>query len=703
MAIIGKIREKSVLVLVLVGISLVLFILGDFLTGAGGGQRENYVGEIFGEPIDAMEYEKRVSEAIERETQNRQMQGMPVDPTMNDQVREQVWEQYITELVSQREVDYFNFSISSEELNDMVTGENIHPWLLQEKAFQDMFGRFSADSVKRYLNLIQSRDDDQFKEMRRQWRQFEISMKKSKTGMKYNNLLSKGVYATRSEAQKSYLDESRIYRVRFVVKKYFDIPDSMVTVTDEDLKAYYEKNKFRKIYEQPGSRMVEYVEFPIIASEADKKKTFDKLVSLKETFEKTKEDSVFVMQYSDNPFFMENRFHKKGDFTPEIDSLIQLADSGTVIGPFEQMGYYKMVKIRDSEMEKEATVRHILLGKDKGTSEQLKKRADSLKNVIKRNKNFEAMVEKFSDDPGKVTNKGTYEWFSKGQMVPEFEDAGMNGKIGEFRIVETQFGVHLIEVLAQRPAKRQEIAVVESRIRPFDETKNEVKLVANEFLSVVGTDTSKFQSTAQELKVNVLTAEIYNNMRTLNQNEETREFVRWSLTAAEGDVSDLITIGEKVVVARLINVKQKGVPEFEDVKEQMRIKVLQEKKAEMLEKQMSNAKTLEEVAQITNTMVIPAELKFSSTTIKGGGGNEPEVIGTIFSFGPSQVGLMSVPIRGKVGVYVVILDKIDEPAPKEDVTAEQQNLNTTMRARAGTEALRALKENAKVIDERPVQ
>ena len=64
-------------------------------------------------------------------------------------------------------------------------------------------------------------------------------------------------------------------------------------------------------------------------------------------------------------------------------------------------------------------------------NEEIEARADSILYVIKRKRNFEAMVTEFSDDVASVKDGGVYDWFPEGRMVPEFNDFSFNGRIGE--------------------------------------------------------------------------------------------------------------------------------------------------------------------------------------------------------------------------------------------------------------------------------
>lgn len=695
MAIIGKIREKSILILVIVGLSLVLFILGDSLTNPSSGPTNVGIGEVHGEPVDEREYTLRIESALTQLESEYAQEGRPVTEIDKDNKRQEVWDRLTTDIVIDHEVEKLPIVVTADELNDLVYGVNIHPFIKGVSRFYDPTGVFSVDSVSNFLRQVELND-----ELKTQWLEFEKQIKHSRKQIKYATLASKGTYVTSLEAKRDYEEANRIYKVRFVVKKYFDIIDSTITVTDEEIRAFYEKNKFRKQYELPGSRSIEYIEFPLAAAASDSIRIQEDLKKLIKPFKESKNDSLFVMQHAENKYFSD-RYASPSEFPASIDSLIQNADSGDVIGPYEQYGFYRIAKIRgiDKETQKQVRVRHILLGKAKGDMATLKQRADSLKTVIKANKNFAAMVTLFTDDPASIPNGGVYEWFPEGQMVTAFNDACFNGKVGDMPIVETEYGVHLIEILGKRDGKKVKYAAVDTKIMAGEETEEIARGAAMEFVENLS-DPSKFAEEAQKKKFNLLEYEIVANQLTIENNEGTRDLVRWARSAIEGDLSSDIKVGEKIVVAHLVTVKEKGVPEFEDIKEVMEIPTREEKKAAMLIEQMKGTKTIEEAAQRVNANVIDGEFNFGSTTIIGGGGNEPEVIGTVFSLTAAQKGALTVPIKGKVGVYVVQLIDVVEPAEGVDYSPNKLNKTTTLRSRAERSMIEALREKAQIIDNR---
>ncbi|MDD5562862.1 MAG: peptidyl-prolyl cis-trans isomerase [Thermoanaerobaculaceae bacterium] len=79
---------------------------------------------------------------------------------------------------------------------------------------------------------------------------------------------------------------------------------------------------------------------------------------------------------------------------------------------------------------------------------------------------FAALAKEYSDDPGSKASGGDLGWFPRGRMVKEFEDTAFALKPGEVsEPVKSQFGYHIIQVEARRPAAERPLAEVRDAIK----------------------------------------------------------------------------------------------------------------------------------------------------------------------------------------------------------------------------------------------
>ena len=74
--------------------------------------------------------------------------------------------------------------------------------------------------------------------------------------------------------------------------------------------------------------------------------------------------------------------------------------------------------------------------------------------------NLTDLAKKYSDDPGSKDSGGELGFAKRGQMVPEFDNAIFTQKIGDTKIVKSQYGFHIVQVEDRTPAHSQTLAEV---------------------------------------------------------------------------------------------------------------------------------------------------------------------------------------------------------------------------------------------------
>jgi len=135
----------------------------------------------------------------------------------------------------------------------------------------------------------------------------------------------------------------------------------------------------------------------------------------------------------------------------------------------EVKDYYNKHKSEFMQPE-QVRARHILIkvpaNANKKQWEEAKKKALNIRARLVKGESFSKLAQKYSDDPGSKTRGGDLGFFSKGQMVPEFEKAAFSLKKGEIsQPVKTTFGYHIIKVEAKKPARQRSFKEVQQEIR----------------------------------------------------------------------------------------------------------------------------------------------------------------------------------------------------------------------------------------------
>lgn len=153
MATLQNIRNRGVLIAVIIGFALLAFIVGDFLNSGSTffHQSRNVVGVVNGEKIKYEKYQALIEQL--GNVYKIEYGVKELNDEMNSQIRKSVWESFVNEQIMSAEAEKIGLSVSEAELNDRIMGKNIHPLIAQRRIFADEKGQFS---VARVLEIYKS-------------------------------------------------------------------------------------------------------------------------------------------------------------------------------------------------------------------------------------------------------------------------------------------------------------------------------------------------------------------------------------------------------------------------------------------------------------------------------------------------------------------------------------------------------------------
>lgn len=698
MTLLTKIRNRSGLLVTIIAIALLIFILESALESRKGlsASDRSKIAVINGKDVSIEEFQSKLDQA--ESNQKAQNPKATIDENTRENLRSQVWNQVLLEYVVKPRYEKIGIDVSEPELFDMVQGKDPHPQIKQ--AFTDpKTNEFSPLNV---INFLKNMEKDETGDTKNRWIVFEQAIKEERISQKYTAMVKKGIYITKAEAKRNYIGTAKTANLVYVAKKYADIADSTITVTEDDLKKYYNENK-NKYKQRETVRGVDYIEFNVVPSNDDRQVLAEGLNKLKEEFTTAEVDSDFVNQNSDSRF-VEKYIGANSGFM-YFDSLSR-SPLGTVVGPYPEGNSFKIAKLSGIKMLPDSVkARHILISIENGDVKKAKARADSLKAAIKGGKKFEDLAKVFSKDPGSGAKGGDLGWFKEGMMVKPFNDACFEGKIGELQVVESQFGVHLIEVMAKgKEAKRILIATIERSSAPSSATYQFYYGKASEF---AGKNNSKesFEKAAKEQGLNKRPAD---NLRETDRNfngiENAREIVRWAYGAKKDEVSPVFQIGDKYIIAVLTKIKEKGTLPMEEVKDQVEMEAKKQKKAEKFiaefEANMKSASTIEQLAQKMNLQVENAANQSFINGVLGNYGREAAIVGAAFG---SKAKVLSKATKGDNAVFVYMVTDFTEAQPSTDNYASNiATVGNAIKQRVDYEIFDALKEKADIEDRRAV-
>ena len=688
--VIGKIREKSTLLMVMIGGAMLLFVLDPTMLDSLFQGNTTEVGEIAGETVDGRRFQERVDETIANyKTQTGQT---TIDAATTDQLREQTWNQMVRDIVLGQELEAAGVKVSTEELYDMVQGANPHPQVVQAFTNPET-GQFDRAQVVNFLKRMETDED-----IKKRWIAFENDIQKLRRSEKYNNLIKKGLYITGAEAEDDFYAKNQTATIKYVLKRYKSIPDSTVEVSDSDIKKYYNDNLSK--YEQEASRDVEFVSFRVDPSQEDFAEVLNQMERVRPDFETTKNDTIFVNRESDVRF--NARWLPKGDLEGLVDSLMFEAEKGFVYGPYLERQTYRLAKLIGVKMAPDSVnARHILIRPETyGDYNKAKAVADSLKGLIENGGDFAALAQANSEDPGSGAKGGDLGWFMEGQMVPTFNNACFDGDEGDLVIVESQFGFHIIEVLEQKGStEKRAVAFIDRTVDASTKTFQVKYGEADEFARSVTSAASFDQEVANRGLNKRIASNLKENDRTIAGLENPRPLIRWAFEAEKEDVSKVFELGNTFVVGVLTAVRAEGHTDMDEIADELKAGAIKDKKAARFMEEFEAARA-GDIQTIADNMSLPVEVKdqiaFSSTAVAGLG-REPKLIGATFGM---EVGDISKPIKGEQGVYVISLDSKTETPAQPNFANNGRMLNSSLSSRVDYEVFEALKEKADITDNR---
>ena len=328
--------------------------------------------------------------------------------------------------------------------------------------------------------------------------------------------------------------------------------------------------------------------------------------------------------------------------------------------------------------------------------------ADSLKEMIEKGADFAELARKYSAD-GSAQEGGDLGWFKEGEMVKSFSDSCFYGKPGDIKLVGSQFGLHIIEILAQsQDVKKVQVGNLIRRVEPSAETDQEYYMQASEFAGINNT----YEKFNQALESKNLIARTVPGLKPLDKEitglQSPRLLVKWAYDAGEHDVSNVMKFGNKYVVAAIEEVKEKGYIPLEDIKAEIQLEATKQKKAEkLIEKINDNAGSsdnLQALAESLGTEIQSAASVNFTTRSLTNIGIEPKIPAAAYALETDEI---SDPVTGNNGVYVITVTSANSPDNLEFLAErEKMTYERSYASQASYASFEALKKMAEIVDNR---
>ncbi|MCK9303200.1 MAG: peptidylprolyl isomerase [Bacteroidales bacterium] len=705
MAAIGKIRKHSILCMVIIGVALLAFIIGDFSKKSNRDLSNTPVGIVNGEKILAKDFDSEVDKVATMRSANTDQSELS---KMMFSIRQSVWNDMVKQTLLNDEYDKLGVIISTEELNDLVRGPEPHQYIVQNFSDPET-GKVNYEQLNYFLQNLNNPQVISA-DIKNNYLLIEQMIKQESAEGKYNNLITKGIYTPKAMALREHNDKYTNYGVQLVAQRYKDIPDSIVSASDAEYQKYY--NSHKESYKVAETRDLAYIEYDIKPTQEDRDAITKIINNLYADFLVSTNIPAFVSSESEVAY--SDRWMKEADLTPSMASRVMSAEPNTFVSPFTESGKLSFAKVMDAATRHDSlNASHILIsyvGAQSAaadvtrTKEQAKATADSIANVVKKTPaKFGELATSMSNDAGSAPKNGELGWFTDGTMVVPFNDFVVENKVGTIGVVETIFGYHVIKVddkAAEMP--KVKLAVVTRSILPSSKTYSDAYLQMSSAVANCK-NYDVFSTMAAEKGYNLKNADGTDKMaQNLGSIENSREVVKWAFNedTKEGQVSKIYELEDKLIVVAVKSINKEGYRPFDKVLATIKPLVLRDKKADMaakkIEEAMNNASSISQLASVLRTTVDSLDVTGNISNLTKYGA-EPEVIGFMFAAPENQI---VGAVKGEQAAYAFVKKLKSSPEEKTDFTADQRRLEMQTANRVTRRAVATIQENAKITDNR---
>lgn len=667
MATLQKIRNHGIALIVIVGLAMLAFILGDFLNSGSSffNRSREYVGEIEGHKVHYTEYEaakEQLTEVYKIESGRTDL-----DEDLSAQIRNQVWQMMLMDWTLRAEAERIGMDVTADELSELCIGQHPHQLIAQRRAFYDENGQFNRDNLLRFLNSIEQEDDAQnanLQQAKTYWMYWENAVRLTHMQEKFSGLMQNLVTANKLDAKYAFEARQNSVSADFVVQPFHTIADSLVTVSNNDLKKLYESRK--PLYKQTPNRSIEYITYPVVPSEQDSLQTYDLMIQLRDEFTTTEDIALVVNTNSDLMYdgrnyseesipemFREFAFGKNAK-AGDVTELIYTPEDQT----------FRMARLMEYGYDVPDSVELKIIAPEEGQEDR--------------------ELGWFSEDVLRTQNR-------------QVAEKAFAGKRGDRFTVAMGLGEQTFEILdIAKATPKAKVAILERKVTPSSKTYSMIYNNAKQFIVNNGTE-EKFRAAAQEAHMTIYPAyNLSENSDKVGQLKNSRPIVRWAFEAKEGQVSDVYECGDQFVVALLTDVKDGDFRPMSDVQGELTQMVRNEKKAELISKELAKATTIEEAAKAANTGVQHAD-NVTLSSNRFGNMTEPAVVGAALALNANE---LSAPIKGNQGVYVVRPGQKTRLEGEFNAEQEINQLNMYTSYSLMYQVMNLLEENAEVTDNR---
>ena len=698
MAVLGNLRKNSFVLIAVIGMALFAFVIAGVFDGSGF-QSQEPIGIVNGEELSVTDFRNQI-DVLKKSYNFNDLQALTT--AWDETVRSKLLSQQIDELGIGSSRDHLEFFLSQS------------PSFNSDERFLNDAGIFDVNKFSNFIAELKEINPQSYSQWSLQEEQFNKQIKFNS----YFNLVTSGFNSTFFEGKNQYLKSNNIADISFVKIPYSTVNDSLISVSSSEIRSYIKDNPAD--FDQKSVRSFDYVIFnesPSVKDETDLRNKINSLLNEREEYNQvsklnevipgfltTSNLDFFLSENSDVPY--DSIYRPKGYFSSSHAQMIFNLENNNTYGPYLDGDFLKISKMLDKKRNGNVRASHILIAYNgsQGSNPQITRTKNEAKNEANRilklarsnPDNFSSYAIDFSDGPSK-SNGGDLGFFQEGNMVKPFNDFVFNNRVGRIGLVETDFGYHVIKIVAKEDVVL--VGTLALKNIPSERTSDSIFNIASKFeieLSNIG----DFNQTAESFDFEVKSL---NNIGVLDHDlpnmENQRRLVQW-LFNEETEIDDFKRFDLSrggYVIAKLTDKAEEGLmkPELASITVLPILK--NKKKAKIIISDNKKFKNLEDLASNNNLEILNVSALNQVTPIVAQAGFEPKVIGKAFGL---EINSISDLFEGETGVYMIKLNSIKSADELESYTPFENQLTNKFRSNVDFSIVQSLKKSADISDNR---
>ena len=698
MAVLGNLRKNSFVLIAVIGMALFAFVIAGVFDGSGF-QSQEPIGKVNGEELSISDFRN-------------QMDILKKSYNFNDlQALTTAWDESVRIELLNQEINELGIGSSSDHLEYFLSPS---PSFNSDERFINDAGLFDVNKFSNFISELKEINPEAYFQWSNQENQFNNQIKANT----YFNLISSGLNSTFFEGKKQYSTSNSNANISFVKIPYSSIPDSLVSVKNSEISKYIKDNP--EDFEQESTRNIDYVIFDESPSKKDQndlrlrlenllnqREEYNQVSKLNEVvpgFLTTSDLELFLSENSDLPY--DSIYRPKGFFSSDHAQMIFNLDNNKTYGPYTDGEFLKYSKMIDKKRNGNVRASHILVSYQGAqgasseitrTKEDARKEASRILNLARNNSDsFSSYALEFSDGPSK-SNGGDLGFFQEGMMVKPFNDYVFSNRIGRIGLVETDFGFHVIKVVAKEDVVL--VGTIGLKNIPSDRTSDSIFNIASKFEIDLGKSID-INKTASDLDFEVKSLNSIGELdHDLPNMENQRRLVQWLFNedSSIGDYKRFDLSQGGFVIVQINDKQDKGLMPARLATLTVTPILKNQKKAEIIISENKKYTTLEDLSASNNLEIINVSALNQITPVVSQAGFEPKLVGTAFGL---EIGQTSNLIEAETGVYLVKLNSLNSLEEIDSYSAFENQLTSKLRTNLDFNIVQSLKKSADVVDNR---